>query len=116
VAALLQNGKGSDLRSLSPAFLTGMRFLFRMIAGVAIQFQPFLMGGVAMLHSRETFRVSRERLASQCELLNDPALLATPSAVRSSVPRSLPRLSRRAQSRNNRTDERERWRTVAAVR
>jgi hypothetical protein len=41
---------------------------------------------VSLVHSGETFQVSRERLLSQCELFNDPALLAAPSIVRSSVP------------------------------
>jgi hypothetical protein len=44
------------------------------------------MAVVALVHSGETFRVPRERLASQCDLFNDPALLAAPYAVRSSVP------------------------------
>jgi hypothetical protein len=46
----------------------------------------FLMAVVALVHSGDTFRVPRERLLSQCDLFNDPALLAAPSAVRSSVP------------------------------
>jgi hypothetical protein len=51
-----------------------------------VSLSHFLMAVVALVHSGETFRVPRERLASQCDLFNDPALLAAPYAVRSSVP------------------------------
>jgi hypothetical protein len=44
------------------------------------------MALVALIHSGQTFQVSHERLVSQCELFNDPALLAAPYIVRSSVP------------------------------
>jgi hypothetical protein len=44
------------------------------------------MAVVALIHSGETLRVPRERLASQCELFNDPVFLVAPYAVRSSVP------------------------------
>jgi hypothetical protein len=39
-----------------------------------------------LIHSDQTFQISDEPLVSQCELFNDPALLAAPYTVRSSVP------------------------------
>jgi hypothetical protein len=44
------------------------------------------MAVVTLVHSGQTFQVSSERLLGQCEFFNDPALLAAPYAVRSSVP------------------------------
>jgi hypothetical protein len=43
------------------------------------------MSLVALIHPGQTFQVCRERIVSQCDLFNNPALVATPDMVRSST-------------------------------
>jgi hypothetical protein len=87
MVVFLRNANGSALRSVSLKFLTGIewRLLFQSLTQLALQFHSFLMSLVALVHPGQTVQVSHERLASQCELFNDPALFAAPYTVRSSV-------------------------------